>query len=294
MNATYFWYYPNARPIFSSGFSYPPPDGPPIVVTQEDMISSSSSNGGLVLFFAASGFVGCSAALIFVWWFRRERVVRQSSVYFLVPIVMGYMLLSVSLFTLLDRVSVAKCVGRIWLQVLGFAVIMSVLLVKVYRNGVQLQRRVTTAKKIGIKKLGWDMIAILVTVAFFELILLGLWTAAPHSTKLTSSQTSFMYTCVDPTYSHPTTIALLVANLILLCITASVAFNTEDQEFFIGEAKYPALITVTFAFTALIVLPLLATADPPVPSTFLTQQEFGSLFGSLSFPYSLPKYDCCR
>ncbi|KAI9351481.1 periplasmic binding protein-like I, partial [Obelidium mucronatum] len=263
--ASYFWYYPNMRPKFFGGSSNPPVDGPPVVVKSELVADMNSSEGVLILFFAVSGILGCVAAAGFTYWYRKERVIKQSTVYFLYPVISGCALWSSSLLCLFDRPTILKCQTRIWLQVLGFSTVMTLLFVKVRQSAAYL--KIDTKNRIG-RLLRPQMAVFIGIVCLTELILLGLWSGMNvHTIKQLSFPTHNIYICFDPDYRNSTVIALFAFNTGLLCITASVIFMTEDQEFFVGEAKYPAVIVVSYAFAAIIVLPLLATADSDLSSS---------------------------
>ncbi|KAJ3076004.1 hypothetical protein HDU98_006168, partial [Podochytrium sp. JEL0797] len=236
----------------SAGSSTPPADGPPIITIPESVISTSDSTGALILFYASSSLTGCIGALLFTVWYRHERVIKESGFFFLLPLVSGYTLLSVSLFCFMDRVSVITCVGRIWLQVIGFGSAVGILLAKVE------PRSLSTG--VSKKKRGNRVVGLMVAI----LILLSLWTfLQPHSIQQLEFPTYTIYICIDPGYSNPFTIALLVVNIILLATTTLFSFTHSD----VSKDRYPAVLTTSFAFTCLIMVPLLATADPTLNAT---------------------------
>ncbi|KAJ3133261.1 hypothetical protein HK100_004568 [Physocladia obscura] len=258
---SYFWYISGKYPTFFSGSQKPPVDGPPVIVLTEVFADVGNPIGGLVLFYAISSAAGCIGCAVFTFWFSKHVVVRKSGKVYLYATLVGLAMISVSLFGFMERVTTFSCLGRIWLQVLGFSAVIALLSAKI--GGSNWQSSIHQSKIFNVftvKTLTFAGIVVLL-----ELIVLIFWTVfIRHSVTINSDSTSYIYACDDGDISNPISILLLLYNAVILFITSTISFNMDENMTFPGEEHYPQIICSGYIFTALIVLPLLENTGPGI------------------------------
>ncbi|KAI9351524.1 periplasmic binding protein-like I [Obelidium mucronatum] len=247
-----------SAPVFRGGSSTPPPDGPPQSLATLFNPTFSIYPGSIVtIYIVVTTTLGLANAAGCLY-FQNKKTIKRSSLTFLLNTSLGLILLSLSLIFLLGQPTVLSCHAVIWMQVLGYNVIISGLCAKSYFDYILVVLRKKNMINLKVTRAAFHVLP-----AVLEILLLFLWSYfGSHTVKQVTTTTYIANTCSGSGYSSIYGILLTVYNVLLFIATSYMAFVTREAEVLNNETVFPSLVVTAFGFTTIVALPLLSVTEP--------------------------------
>ncbi|KAI9366804.1 periplasmic binding protein-like I [Zopfochytrium polystomum] len=248
--------------IFFGGSTTPPPDG---TVYREWLVNSPSSGKGLLIL--VLGGVGVvfglvSIALNFIY--ARQPSFKAASTTFTHIICVGCIMAFVSAAFMVSDVTQTSCRVRLWLQVLGFALVVGSMLFKMSRMLAILTAGTMIRKELLNDFVGFGAVFIITGI---DAAFLAGWTVAQNpKPTFQIDPTSEKWMCKSSTSMYPGHIILYAYNGLILLIMLYIARQVQIHEraFSNGAADTAATMSAGFValFLGVVTLPLISGGDP--------------------------------
>ncbi|KAJ3075993.1 hypothetical protein HDU98_006157 [Podochytrium sp. JEL0797] len=238
----------------------------------EVVLDSKSSTGLAILLFFIFGMVECVAAIGFLFHFRDMPTMKRTTLAFLFPITTGSTMLCISVFFFYASPTPSTCTTRIWLQLLGFCLIIASVIPKMQMS----YRLILSGQKVNKGFNTWTQILVpVIAITAGEVVLLSAWhIKTPHFvvsvTQINSSQ--FIITCSNGSASNAATVPLFVYNVTLLFVAIVYTLLTRDVESFTGESAFTSLIVSTFTVAGVVIVPLLLVGGTDTTASMILLQ----------------------
>ncbi|KAJ3242659.1 hypothetical protein HDU78_001328 [Chytriomyces hyalinus] len=263
---TNFSYYPNSKPVFYGGSSIPPKDGPEIPTIYEWSANLSNKEGVVLVVLFCTSMILTLLCLYLTMAFSKKRTIRRSSTAFLIPAIFSMALLSASILLHFGQDSLMLCKSRMWLQVMGFSLLMTLLDSKCY-----IDYCLCLSGKSMKKNVRSTLVILQATALAVNACLLTLWTVFGEQRLIQShSRDYFVFACDAGGYSSRYNIVLLSFNAVLLFSALYFSYLARDADAASNESTFSGVIALTFSFAAIIMIPVLTTAAPGRPAVMMS------------------------
>lgn len=221
-----------------------------VAVVVED-ITVRSTAGKVVMVLAAIILIVCVLIMIYFYMNRSEKVIKQASPVFCQLILFGVAVADIGLlFYSLDQTPFI-CLVKVWLTVIGFALIMANLLAKTYRIfRIFTHIRVTVSRIKDIDLLKFTAIILLINVVLLLVYSLAGGEVTPVVMRASDDIRYSYVSCVssDPSLDSVMLVVILLFNISLLLVTAAFAYLSRNVDSAYNESKYIALTVSGFIF----------------------------------------------
>ncbi|KAJ3075992.1 hypothetical protein HDU98_006156 [Podochytrium sp. JEL0797] len=238
----------------------------------ELIFDSKSSTGLAILLIFIFGTIECIAAIGFLFHFRDMPTMKRTTLAFLIPITTGSTMLCISIFFFYASPTPSTCTTRIWMQLLGFCLIIASVIPKMQMS----YRLILSGQKVNKGFNTWTQILIpVIAITAGEVVLLSSWhIKTPHVVVPVkqSSLSQYIMTCSNGSTSNAATVPLFVYNVTLLVVAIVYTLLTRDVESFTGESAFTSLIVSTFTVAGVVVVPLLLVSGTDTTASMLLLQ----------------------
>ncbi|KAI9366791.1 periplasmic binding protein-like I [Zopfochytrium polystomum] len=252
--------------IFFGGSTVPPPDG---TIFREHVVNSASKGKGLLLLVLGGiGILTCLVGMALNIIFAKEPSFKAASLSFTHLICLGCILAFASAAFTVNDVTTVSCRTRLWLQVLGFALVVGSMMFKMSRMLAILTTGTSIRKEFLSDNVGFIFVGVVVGI---DSALLAGWSIAMNPTpSIQSDASSDRWVCQSSTSAYPGHILLYVYNVAILLVTMYISRQVQlyERAFSNGAADTASNLTACFAalFLGAVFLPLIASAETG-PST---------------------------
>ncbi|KAI8612872.1 periplasmic binding protein-like I [Chytriomyces sp. MP71] len=273
LDATNFTYI--GEPSLFNG-SVPPPDGPPEMLLTEFMPCFQNVTGIIVIAISILCGILSMAAGILVIRFPYRKPIKRSSVLFLMTVAMAILAESASILSQFGPQSLILCKLRVWLQVLGFSVLISSLAAKSYVDYVLcLSRKKVKKSRLHLIVMSAQAIAVLLSIGT-----LILWTLlGPLQLKIAVLQQDnfYMVTCDASNFKNPYNLLLLIYHGLLLTVCLYMSLISRDADQATNESTFAGLIAISFTLSGVVMIPVIWEAVPGHMSVLMISSTTGVL-----------------
>jgi hypothetical protein len=240
-------------------------DGKTILIEEPDIWKVSSNITAAIQAVGSIMLIAEVATLLIFIRFRQKSVLRSSSVAFMVIMLMGLMIFTISAILLaLDKATVASCGAFIWLSALGFSATFAPLFIKTWRIWKIFERKHLRVVKITNRKLFGMLAAIFAT----DIILLAAWQGASNSLhpvtieqRKNDNYDSYTHCLCDLNTALPFIVLLGGFKAALILFGAVMAFSTRKVETTFNESKSMAWAIYNLIMAVIIMCLLLAVTQ---------------------------------
>ncbi|KAJ3223998.1 hypothetical protein HDU81_008805 [Chytriomyces hyalinus] len=261
-----FSYYPNTKPVFYGGSSIPPRDGPDFPIMYEWSATLNNREGVVLIILFCTSMILTLMCLYLTMAFSKKRTIRRSSTAFLIPAIFSMALLSVSIILHFGRDSLMLCKSRMWLQVIGFSLLMTLLDSKCY-----IDYCLCLSGKSMKKNVRSNLMIMQATALAVNACLLTLWTIFGELRLIQSQARDYLvFVCDSGGFSNRYNVVLLVFNALLLLSAMYFSYLARDADAASNESTFSGVIALTFSFAAIVMIPVLTTATPGRPAVMMS------------------------
>jgi hypothetical protein len=260
-------------PLFQGNRSSIPDDGPP--EPKEISNALNTFNGTLIFIGFATGEILVFICLILLWIHKSNTYIRASSIDFSVMILVGCALSFLSLYFFIGAPTRIYCNLQIWLQVLGFIIVLSGLIVKELRVFILFKSK--TAAKYSIIGNELKLIGIALLMCLVDIVLLVIWSTVMNPTvhkhvivdDTEGDLNTFNLICkaaISPDYSAPISKALYSYNGIVLLVMGVVSCLNFSSDSIFSESYFLMSSFLNLLFTAILRIPVRITSYAYTPT----------------------------